>query len=414
MSNHQKFLNYVEDYKKLILNKSDKKYDELYKWKAVKIFQDNWNIEAKNLKSMIELCFKPVTNLWVGQNFFPLKMILLFSELNSEKVRNAFRNLFDEQLDLLERTSTFERSCDELLEEYNKLSSTSYKLHYQNIRIISLYLFFKYPEKYFLFKFSMYKKYCVALGYEIPVKGTNKDLSKYFSFANEIRQSLIDDNELLTIHKARLDETCYQDPSYNLLTQDFIYCVTTYLADPDIKIPGTGPVINEPPEKYNNKRFWLYAPGPGANHWDEFYANGKIAIGWGELGDLNKFQNRDEMGAELRKKYPSNKGNNKHNTLALWNFSRDIKPGDIVIAKKGTSDYLGYGIVIGNYEYDPKLNEYSNIRRIEWKKKGIWPETEGQIVTKTLTDITKYPLYVERLIKLIGIEEEEKAKNKLN
>src|SRR5438046_8194525 len=100
------------------------------------------------------------------------------------------------------------------------------------------------------------------------------------------------------------------------------------------------------------------------------------------MGDLIEYSSRDEMAEMLSKKFPNNTGNHRHNTLALWNFSRDMKEGDIIIAKKGTTDYLGYGIVTGEYEYRPSESGFPNQRKINWIKTGEWPETGNPIVTK--------------------------------
>src|SRR6202012_2712443 len=50
--------------------------------------------------------------------------------------------------------------------------------------------------------------------------------------------------------------------------------------------------------------------------------------------------------------------------------------------------------------------EYKHIRKVDWKKKGNWGEDTGSIATKTLTNITEYTEYVDRLKRLIGIEQD--------
>jgi len=60
--------------------------------------------------------------------------------------------------------------------------------------------------------------------------------------------------------------------------------------------------------------------------------------------------------------------------------------------------------VTSEYYYDDSRKSYKTCRKVNWYKKGVWEEEDGPIVVKTLTDITKYPDYVEKLIKLIGIE----------
>jgi hypothetical protein len=158
----------------------------------------------------------------------------------------------------------------------------------------------------------------------------------------------------------------------------------------------------------SNRKYWLYAPGENANKWNEFFENGIMALGWDNLGDLNKYANKEEIRNELQKIHQTESGK-MNDTLANYEFKSEVNIGDIVIAKKGTSEYLGYGIVTSDYYFDNSRLDYKSCRKIDWKKKGIWIEENGPIVLKTLTDITKYPDYVNRLIDLIGIEKENKV-----
>ena len=164
--------------------------------------------------------------------------------------------------------------------------------------------------------------------------------------------------------------------------------------------------VDEHKAEYQPKRIWLIAPGEGANAWDEFYKKGIIGIGWDKVGDLIKYSSREELKEELLRLYPDRSKSQSNSSLCLWQFLKEMKVGDIVITKRGQSEYLGYGVVTGNYYHDESRTRYKNLRNVEWKKKGIWEENVSQIVMKTLTDITKYPEYVDRLKRLIGIEQE--------
>ncbi len=57
---------------------------------------------------------------------------------------------------------------------------------------------------------------------------------------------------------------------------------------------------------------------------------------------------------------------------------------------------IGRGIVESDYIFDAKRNEYKHIRKIKWTHNGKW-EHPGQAVMKTLTDITSYTDYVQKL-----------------
>jgi 5-methylcytosine-specific restriction protein B len=150
-------------------------------------------------------------------------------------------------------------------------------------------------------------------------------------------------------------------------------------------------------------RYWLYSPGEGAKFWDKFYDEGTIGIGANELGDLRRYNNQNEIALKLSRLW--GEGKHSNDSLALWEFSRVIKPGDIIIAKKGIRSYVGWGIVLTDYLYDSARNDYHHFRKVIWKSKGEWPEINGKIVIKTLTDITKYPDYLTRLKELLSISE---------
>jgi 5-methylcytosine-specific restriction protein B len=161
----------------------------------------------------------------------------------------------------------------------------------------------------------------------------------------------------------------------------------------------------------NPKRYWLYSPGEGANRWDEFYNEGIMALGWDDLGDLAQYATKNEIKEKLQQ-LEGVTSTKQNDTAANYEFVHLMKPGDVVIAKRGRSEYIGYGIVTSSLEFDDSKAEYKNYRKVDWKKKGVWPSESGdRIVLKTLTDITKYPDYVKKLIKLLGIENELEINN---
>jgi len=154
----------------------------------------------------------------------------------------------------------------------------------------------------------------------------------------------------------------------------------------------------------DGRRYWLYAPGPKAKYWDQCWENSEMVVGFDEVNRLDSYGSRQELEAAIKKALKTKK--RPYNaSLAGWQFVHDVKPGDTVIAKFGSSAYLGYGTIVGDYDYDSTRDGYRNLRKVTWAKKGKWEEKKGRTVLKTLTDITPYPDYVERLKALIGIEE---------
>lgn len=163
-----------------------------------------------------------------------------------------------------------------------------------------------------------------------------------------------------------------------------------------------GLVINKAKRQY-----WLYAPGENARNWEEFYKKGILGLGWDEIGNLKQYKTRDEIKKALVNAY-GGKGSKKNDVSANDDFLNKINIGDVIIAKKGRGELLGYGVVTSNYEYDNNRSEYQKVRQVDWKLKGNW-KVDFSLVLKTLTNITKYSsdhkeynTYYERLLGIMG------------
>ena len=95
---------YIDQYK---LNFEKINQHEIYKWKAVKCFQDNWDIEAINFHEMLSTSFSLVKNLLNAAQYFPKRMLLQYSFKQPEEIRNLFMNLYNEDNDIFERIDNF-------------------------------------------------------------------------------------------------------------------------------------------------------------------------------------------------------------------------------------------------------------------------------------------------------------------
>lgn len=152
--------------------------------------------------------------------------------------------------------------------------------------------------------------------------------------------------------------------------------------------------------------YWIYSPGENSSMWAEFYKAGIMAIGWGEIGDLKAFESKDAMKAKMKEVIdPTLSYKNAAHTT--WQFANELKVGDIVFVKKGMYQLVGRGVVTSDYEYDDECtDEYANYRKVNWTHNGEWPHP-GQAVMKTLTDITSYTEYVEKLNVLFENDSED-------
>lgn len=159
-------------------------------------------------------------------------------------------------------------------------------------------------------------------------------------------------------------------------------------------------------EDVNTKRYWIFSPGNNASKWSECTEKGIMLIGWGEIGDLTRFTSKSEMKAAMQDTYGDNKPY-RNAALATWQFANEMKPGDIVFAKQGMYKIIGRGVVESGYMFDDSSDdEYNNIRKVKWTDIGEW-EHPGQAAMKTLTDITQYTEYVEKLNAMFDTEDDD-------
>jgi len=160
------------------------------------------------------------------------------------------------------------------------------------------------------------------------------------------------------------------------------------------------PAVDTPKEEVVSKRrYWLYSPGEQARMWDEFSSDGIMGIGWDDLGDLTQYDSKTDVKAAMKQKYDASKSYT-NDGLAVWQFAHEVAVGDVVFAKRGMTTIVGRGIVESDYIFDADRNEYKHIHKVNWTQKGEW-EHPGQAVMKTLTDVTQYTDYVEKLEALL-------------
>lgn len=140
----------------------------------------------------------------------------------------------------------------------------------------------------------------------------------------------------------------------------------------------------------SRKQFWMFSPGPGGEQWETFYNQRIMAIGWKEMGDLSQYETKSSIKIRLAE-LSDQEGSMKNSVLALYEFSRDIKEGDIVYAKRGRKEVLGRGVVVGKYTYESS-KDFPHVIAVDWTHNGSWVHP-GDAVTKVLTNITNYPNY---------------------
>lgn len=205
--------------------------NEKYKWEAVKCFQDNWDVNATDFTDMLTRSLSKTYNLLASINNFPAKMIQNFAKIAPEEVRAMFIALFDESTDVVGRIIAFKDQATILLERYGN----GVGQHYQYENAVSTYLWLRYPDKYYIYKYGEIKNTADELGSDLHFKkGAYTDnLRNFYILYDAICDELKRDNELLALLKSQLTDTCYPDPECKTLTIDVGFYISRYYSQKD-------------------------------------------------------------------------------------------------------------------------------------------------------------------------------------
>ncbi len=355
---------------------------EVFKWQAIKCFQDNWDINAQDFPQMLERSLEKTENLLASNKYFPKRMIIEFAQLAPDKVRNMFAELFDESKDVYDRINAFKAQSAVLLKLKKHKSDTAQ--HFQTENSISVYLWLRYPDKYYIYKFSEVRSAAETLKADFSIKtgAYAENIRNFLRLYDELSEAVKEDDELVKLFKSLLTDDCYPDPQLKTLAIDVGFYIS--------KMDKAGVEIDEGKTNNNeNPQYWLYAPGENACMWDECVKEGIIAIGWDKLGNYRQYGSKQEIAQAL--------GNTQSmSALAVWQFLNEMKTGDIVFAKKGLYLVLGRGVVESEYIYDASRERYKHVRRVKWTDIAENPYP-GQATQKTLTDITDKKDVVDKL-----------------
>ena len=205
--------------------------EEKYKWEAVKWFQDNWDVNAPDFAEMLNRSLDKTYNLLASANNFAKGMIVGFAKAAPEEVRAMFLSLYDESKDVYERINAFKMQSTVLLEKYGNGAAQ----HYQYENAISTYLWLRFPDKYYIYKFGEVKTVASELESDYRFKkGAYADnIRNFLKLYDEISAALKEDTELVNLFQSQLTDTCYPDPELKTLTIDVGFYISRYYSQKD-------------------------------------------------------------------------------------------------------------------------------------------------------------------------------------
>ena len=162
----------------------------------------------------------------------------------------------------------------------------------------------------------------------------------------------------------------YYNEIFNKIDLEDINTHTGGRENDEVFIIDSDAIINN-----KNRRVWKVQPGNKnvvEKGWEIFKEDEYVAINFtydDKDVDFSQFKNKTQIKQFIAEKDPNLKKIVSHNFI--WNFVKEMKEGDIVIANLGQSKVAGIGIITSDFipqtkhDYENELG-LRNIRKVKW------------------------------------------------
>jgi restriction system protein len=114
---------------------------------------------------------------------------------------------------------------------------------------------------------------------------------------------------------------------------------------------------------------WVVKGGRGGFREERFLTRSVIGIGWGELGDLSRYPDRDAMRAAYRGAHPGRSESHVNTQVAqMWAFANRMQVGDpVVVPFLGRSE-IAVGEIRGPYQWLRHGDaDMPHVRDVSWE-----------------------------------------------
>src|SRR5690625_1386008 len=260
------------------------------------------------------------------------------------------------------------------------LTDDKYKLFGLGQSVVSEIIGNIFPEEYCFYNQQDKVALENVLEIDPEYKRGNSYGEKFIKFQKAIKEENII-NRYLEIVGKRTDL-----PVLLEIDQFFSYLYENFSKDTSVEM-----------ETAEESKYWMLSVGNNAL-WNDFQENQQIAIRWDELGDLRDYDSKEDI-METLKEHRQTAVNPSNDALANYQFYNEMQIGDYVFIKHGVDRIVGFGMVIGEYEYDDSIKKYQSRRSVEWIDIGSW--LMESLPMKTLTEWTSYEELVDKLLSLI-------------
>ena len=113
---------------------------------------------------------------------------------------------------------------------------------------------------------------------------------------------------------------------------------------------------------------WVVKGGRAGLREERFLARSVIGIGWGELGDLASYPDRDALKGAYRGAFPASSDSHVRTQAAqMWAFAARMSPGDVVVVPFLTRSEIAIGEITGPYRWLPDGDpDMPHVRDVTW------------------------------------------------
>ena len=119
---------------------------------------------------MLSQALAKTGSLLNAAHFFAGGILIAMARAESKTVRQLFRDLYDDTQDLAQRITDFEAAAEKIRAAHD---DGTWNSHYQYANAISTYLWLRYPEKYYIYKYTVCHDVAVALETDFQPKGNS-------------------------------------------------------------------------------------------------------------------------------------------------------------------------------------------------------------------------------------------------
>lgn len=125
-------------------------------------------------------------------------------------------------------------------------------------------------------------------------------------------------------------------------------------------------------------RLWIVRAGAHGERELAAIEQGRLLLGFMEVGDLSQLDSRDAILSHLQEVMPDEGKNRLRNFAAQLNqFANQIEIGDYVVMPRKLTNGVAIGIVSGEYAFD-ESGDVKHSRTVDWKEKSLPRDTFKQ------------------------------------